>query len=56
MCSVPESPDPVVPLLNTMSPLTPADTALALRIVTAPEEDDTPDPDTTLTTPPTFDE
>ena len=54
MCSVPLPPEPVVPLLNTIVPLTPAEIALADRIVTAPDDDTGPPPLTTLTTPPTL--
>jgi hypothetical protein len=49
----PELPDPVVPLLSNSMPLVPADTAFALRMYTAPLEDEPPAPLTTLTTPPT---
>jgi hypothetical protein len=50
--TLPESPDAVVPLLNTSTPDDPTEIALALRIVTAPLDDTVPDPLTTLTTPP----
>ena len=46
-------PDPaVLPLLNNTFPLVPADNAFALRMLTAPDDDDTPPPRITLTTPP----
>jgi hypothetical protein len=54
MIKPPESPEPVVPLLNNIAPLTPADTAFALRMYTAPLDDTPPEPLATLTTPPTF--
>ena len=48
----PDVPAAVVPLLNTMLPLEPLATALALRMVTAPDVDTVPEPLTTLTCPP----
>ena len=54
--SEPDEPLNVVPLLNTIAPLTPDDNAFALRIVTAPDDDDAPAPLTTDTTPPVLDD
>jgi hypothetical protein len=42
----------IVPLLNTSRPLAPDDTALPLRIVTPPDDDDAPRPLTMYTSPP----
>jgi hypothetical protein len=54
--SEPDEPLNVVPLLSTIDPLTPEDSAFALRIVTSPDDDDSPPPLTIDTTPPVLDD
>jgi hypothetical protein len=44
----------VLPLLNTIDPLTPTETAFADRTVIPPEEDNDPAPLTISTAPPTL--
>ena len=46
----------VVPLLNTIDPLTPAGDVFADRIITLPDDDTAPAPLTTVTLPPVFDD
>jgi hypothetical protein len=48
----PELPAEVVPVLNRRAPDTPADNAFPVRTKTSPDEDETPTPDTILTSPP----
>ena len=50
--AAPELPCPVVPLLNTTLPESPAVTAFADRTVTRPDDDTPPSPLTTLMDPP----
>jgi len=52
--TLPLPPAAVVPVLSTIAPLDPTDTAFALLTYTAPLDDDPPAPLTTLITPPTL--
>lgn len=53
--TMPALPDAVVPVYSCMSPLEPADTALAVSRDSRPLEDDWPAPVTTTNAPPTAD-
>jgi hypothetical protein len=50
----PEPPKGAVPVLNTIQPLVPEESAFALRIVMSPEEATAPPPLVTSTLPPTL--